>query len=393
MAQAATAQTPSFGASEAVSDCHCQVYNGPPSGFPRTLVSPLAWGPDDVLSGDYKGTRLNLNADEVCEIQRALDLFRNSELEMHALSPETFPLPSLGGRLHEFAKALHRGYGFFTIRGLEPCKFTSTENIVIHVGIASHIGDKRALQQNYSSPEPEALLHVCDVKQRGDSIQEDVFLAPGNESIAVGFHSDNGDNVSLYCWQTADEGGELYLSSAWKVYNELAFKYPAVLHVLAEPWLWQDSRTGDKQLRSHLAPLIYFVDGKLVVNYQKRPLRGSRQEARDRRLAPLSREQEAALAVFDRVTAENAISLKQEPGDMHFFNNLALLHARSAFRDGPEAAAQRHLTRLIFRNSDLGWKIPSLMLSDWGKYYDHPRDIEMFPERPHPWAFSLNGHD
>ena len=150
---------------------------------------------------------------------------------------------------------------------------------------------------------------------------------------------------------------------------------------------------GDEQLRSHLAPLIYFVHGKLVVNYQKRPLRGSKQEPRDRRLAPLSREQEAALAIIDHVTAENAISLKQEPGDMHFFNNLALLHARSAFRDGPEKAVQRHLTRLIFRNSELGWEIPDLMLSDWAKYYDHQREIETFPEKPHPWAFSLSGHD
>ncbi|KAM0437880.1 hypothetical protein ACHAPT_002245 [Fusarium lateritium] len=79
--------------------------------------------------------------------------------------------------------------------------------------------------------------------------------------------------------------------------------------------------------------------------------------------------------------------------DMHFFNNLALLHARSAFRDGPDEAIQRHLTRIIFRNSELGWEIPEPMLSDWKKYYDHPRENEVFPEKPHPWAFSLCGHD
>lgn len=151
--------------------------------------------------------------------------------------------------------------------------------------------------------------------------------------------------------------------------------------------------SGATELRSHLEPLIHFVDSKLIVNYQKRPLRGSKQEPRDPRLAPLTREQEAALNIMDRVTAEQAISLDQKPGDMHFFNNLALLHARSAFRDGPDQAIQRHLTRLIFRNSDLGWEIPGPMLKDWGKYYDHPRENEVFPDEPHPWAFSLNGHD
>ncbi|KAF4449050.1 putative TfdA family oxidoreductase [Fusarium austroafricanum] len=316
-----------------------------------------------------------------------------SGLEVHALSPEVFPLPSLQARLREFARGLHQGHGFFTIRGLKPNSFSSKDNIIIHVGIASYIGDKRALQQNYYNAQAEALSHACDVKQYKDNTQEDVFLAPGNETIAVGFHSDNGDNVSLYCWSTAEQGGELYLSSAWMVYNELALKSPDVLRIFTQCWQWQDSRTGDEKLRSHMAPIIYFLNNRLVINYQKRPLRGSKQEPRDCRLDPLSREQEAALAAFDRVTAENAICLEQEPGDMHFFNNLALLHSRSAFRDGKDQAVQRHLTRLIFRNSELGWEIPRDLLPYWSKYYDHAREMEHFPEEPHPWAFSLSGHD
>ncbi|KAF5555857.1 Clavaminate synthase [Fusarium phyllophilum] len=298
-----------------------------------------------------------------------------------------------GGSPARVLKGLHQGYGFFTIRGLKPNNFSSKENIIIHVGITSYIGDSRALQQNYYSAQAEALLHVCDVKQSEKNIQEDVFLAPGNESIAVGFHSDNGDNVSLYCWSTAEQGGDLYLSSSWKVYNDLALKSPEVLRIFAQPWQWQDSRTGDEKLRSHKAPIIYFANNKLVINYQKRPLVGSKQEPRDRRLDPLSRDQEAALAAFDRVAAENAISLEQEPGDMHFFNNLALLHSRSAFCDGKDQAVQRHLTRLIFRNSELGWEIPRDLLPNWSKYYDHAREIEHSPEEPHPWAFSLEGHD
>ncbi|KAM0188243.1 hypothetical protein ACHAPA_007677 [Fusarium lateritium] len=392
MAQAAPASTFFSSIPEPVSS---QKYSqdGSASGIPRNLVSPLAWGPSDLPAANSETTRLQLSAVELSEIQTALDTFKESGLEVHTLSPEVFPLPSLEARLHEFAKALHQGYGFFTIRGLKPNSFSSNDNIIIHVGIASYIGDMRALQQNYSNTQAEALLHVCDVKQYNDNIQEDVFLAPGNESVAVGFHSDNGDNVSLYCWSTAEEGGDLYLSSAWKVYNELALKSPDVLRMFAQPWQWQDSRTGEEKLRSHMAPIIYLVNNKLVINYQKRPLRGSKQETRDHRLDPLSQEQEAALAMFDRVAAENAICLEQEPGDMHFFNNLALLHSRSAFRDGTDQMVQRHLTRLIFRNSKLGWEIPTDLLPNWSKYYDHAREIEQFPEEPHPWAFSLSGHD
>jgi hypothetical protein len=57
-----------------------------------------------------------------------------------------------------------------------------------------------------------------------------------------GFHSDSGDNVSLYCRQRAAVGGELYLASAWQVYNQLATHHLENLRVMAAPWAWQESR-------------------------------------------------------------------------------------------------------------------------------------------------------
>jgi len=363
-----------------------------PSGFPSRLISPLAWRPEEILKRRHE-TILEISEDDLVELNSALANFKGSGLEIYQLSPATFPLPGLAARFAKLKIYLHEGPGSFTIRGLTPDKWDAKENVIIHTGIASHFGTKRALQQNHNKSNAEALLHVCDIKQNIGRVREDVFLAPGNQSIPMGFHSDNGDNVSLYCRQVAASGGELYLSSVWTIYNELAAYHKDELRTLAEPWQWQLSRLGEENLRFKNMPLFYFLDGKLIANYQKRPLRGTKEEPRDPRLTPLTVQQEQALKTVDHLAYNNAIAVGQRPGDINFFNNLAILHARSAFFDDADQKVRRHLTRLIFRDEGKGWGIPDGMMEDWKMYYDHDPAIETFPEAPTIWAFSLFGHD
>ena len=78
------------------------------------------------------------------------------------------------------------------------------------------------------------------------------------------------------------------------------------------------------------------------------------EEPRDPRLKPISFQQEEALSVVDKLACEKAISVDQQVGDINFFNNLALLHARSPFVDGEDEQVRRHLTRLIFRDEAEG---------------------------------------
>lgn len=65
--------------------------------------------------------------------------------------------------------------------------------------------------------------------------------------------------------------------------------------------------------------------------------------------------------VLDAVhfTAEkHCISLDCRRGDMQFWNNLALLHAREGFRDDPANGNARHLLRLWLRRENSPWKSP-----------------------------------
>jgi len=169
-----------------------------------------------------------------------------------------------------------------------------------------------------------------------------------------------------------------------------------------QDWQWQVSRSGDDDVAFKYEPLFYFCENRLIVNYQKRPLRGTKEEPRDKRLTPLTPAQEDALSTVDRLAFEHALPVEQQVGDMHFFNNLCILHARTAFIDGPgpyrsEASCQkvmkRHLTRMIFRDDEMAWGIPAQLEETWRGFYDHDSSVERFPLLPKPWEFSLSGHD
>lgn len=50
------------------------------------------------------------------------------------------------------------------------------------------------------------------------------------------FHTDIGDLIALICLETAAEGGTSKLSSAGRVYNELAATRPDLIQTLTEMW-------------------------------------------------------------------------------------------------------------------------------------------------------------
>ncbi len=61
------------------------------------------------------------------------------------MTREKFPLPIIEAQLAQVARDVHRG-GFAIVRGLDPRTFTSEENILVFMGIANYIGEKRGIQ-------------------------------------------------------------------------------------------------------------------------------------------------------------------------------------------------------------------------------------------------------
>lgn len=87
------------------------------------------------------------------------------------VAQHNFPLPTLSRRLGACAEAVHLGRGFCIVRGLEMSKFSMPDSVVVFLGIASHIAEKRGLQDrkgnmlcksNSNSPIPSSPFYaIC----------------------------------------------------------------------------------------------------------------------------------------------------------------------------------------------------------------------------------------
>jgi hypothetical protein len=87
-----------------------------------------------------------------------------------------------------------------------------------------------------------------------------------------------------------------------------------------------------------------FRDGLLSVNY----LRSYIEMAAEYLGRPFTPEQLAALDLVDEIATDARFALKfiTRPGEAVFFNNLTVLHNRTAFEDSAIDAEKRHFLRL-----------------------------------------------
>lgn len=69
-------------------------------------------------------------------------------------------------------------------------------------------------------------------------------------------------------------------------------------------------------------------------------------------------------------------------GDIVFFNNLRMLHARDSFVDGcgEHNTTKRYVMRLILKDDgNRGWELPSELNEKWRELYDHQDEEEIIP--------------
>jgi len=78
----------------------------------------------------------------------------------------------------------------------------------------------------------------------------------------------------------------------------------------------------------------------------------------------LSPAQISALYILQDLAEKHSLSIPLQVGDIHFVNNLAVLHRRCAFEIAPGEI--RHLVRLWLRNEELAWKLPGFLRSECG---------------------------
>lgn len=114
---------------------------------------------DRVCAGEHPVLQLSLH--DLREIEEAYSFFECksigmvlsietdacpvSGLPLNKLQADSFPLPTLSGKISHHRTLLPTTQPAFIIRGLKPEWFGKYKNAVIFTGIASHVGTKRAL--------------------------------------------------------------------------------------------------------------------------------------------------------------------------------------------------------------------------------------------------------
>lgn len=106
------------------------------------------------------------------------------------------------------------------------------------------------------------------------------------------------------------------------------------------------------------------------MNFGRTPLLGNATHPRPEQLPKLNERQREALDTVEAIAKAVQLEIQTQAGDIHFINNLAILHRREGFVNGASLNEKRHLVRMRLRSSHLGWSIPSPLQREWNEAFN-----------------------
>jgi hypothetical protein len=254
------------------------------------------------------------------------------------LSAADFPLPVLGRKLSELVRELEYGRGFAVLRGVPIEGLSPAEVELLYRGIAAHLGI--AVTQNARG---EIVAHVTDYG-KGDLDDNSVRIYETN--AVVPFHTDSSDMTGLLCLSDAAYGGSSVLASSVVIHNHLLEHHRELLGVYYAGFVY-DRRTEEEEGEApyYRNPVYGWFDGLLSCRFYLRHYIDSAQTKSGIALTDVERH---ALDVFEAIAGlkQYQVTMDLLPGDLQFVNNNVVVHARTAYRDGP--GHKRDLLRLWF---------------------------------------------
>ncbi|KAI0385428.1 Clavaminate synthase-like protein [Hypomontagnella monticulosa] len=340
------------------------------SPFKSSHRSKLCWEGSDFT--DENAYVLHVTENHKREVRSALHDFLDCGLDGDKVNPENFPLPTLGPLLRELAVELHEGKGFFVIRGLNTRLYSDEDSLIVFLGISSYIGNLRGKQIDDGS----MLGHIHDPTSLSCT-QSERPIKYSNRYAE--FHNDLGcDILAMKTYSLAKVGGNQLYASVMKIYDHIATTRPDLAdELLAPDWTYNiQRRWTDTEKRAVLFKHEGHILSTMFYDALVNPPDGEE-------LPSLTPKQREAIEYFQTVASHYQLSMQNEPGDLTFVNNWAVVHAREAFEDGPDQ--RRYLLRLWLRNERLGWKLPKpLQIDNHMVFYD-----DSIPEK---WNIDIADH-
>ncbi len=286
---------------------------------------PSAWTAASVADEPWL---IELNADARRECVDATRAALSSGRRARTLSRGDFYWPALTRALDR--EALVTGRGFFVVRGVPVERITEEEREAFFWGVGLTLGTPGA--QNVDG---DLVGHVRDT---GDTEPGRLYRTAAH----IRFHCDAADAVGLLCVNPAPEGGASLIASSIAIHDEIQRTRPDLASRMYAPFVL-DSH-GQRGLDYVYVPMARHALGRLRIFYHSDYFRtgaAKTSEGLDARTAEL-------LDVFDGLAEDPrfALPLELQRGDMQFVSNHAIVHSRTAYRDGDTPETRRHLLRL-----------------------------------------------
>lgn len=304
----------------------------------------------------WRGDDLQRPSDWVVELstgqrdglkQLADQLPSSSELWLNAGAVENTPT-EVQTLINQTKEELAFGRGFTLIRGADAADAERLRRVFWTLGVA--VGNP--VMQNAKG---EVLSIVAD-RFAGAQRGRDTRGYESNDELR--FHCDGGDCIAMCCIRQAPRGGMNGLVSLFSIYNEMLANHPEHLEVLKRGYaLYSRKEKGDTEstknlgkVQQNLIPVFAWHEGRMStwLNIQLAEIAAEVSEG------GFSEADRAALTCVEAVANQPGMQLTfmQQPGDMLFINNLAVMHRRDKFFDSANPEERRSLYRMWINLGD-----------------------------------------
>ncbi|MGI9325664.1 MAG: TauD/TfdA family dioxygenase [Pseudomonadales bacterium] len=306
----------------------------------KPIVDARAWRGAELVADSDWVTRLS--PEQVASLYRLADeLPANSADWLQFNIDELMSQPAAEVVANASAE-LAAGRGFVLLRGLDAGDVERLRRVFWAVG--SGLGEP--VMQNARG---EVLSIIAD---RFAGAERGVDTRGYESNDELRFHCDGGDCIGMSCVRQAPEGGGNGLVSLFAIYNEILSNHPEHLDVLMQGYpLYARKEKGDPESIKKLGkvqqtriPVFAWQNTRMStwLNIQLAEL------AAQVSGQAFSDAERAALTCVEEIANQSDLQLtfKQEPGDVLFINNLAVMHRREKYIDAEDEDRKRMLYRM-----------------------------------------------
>lgn len=332
------------------------------------ITGDADWSPAD-MAADERWT-FPLDTRDLAEIDNALGAAMAHGLGWQDVTAKTFPLPGLSATLERMADELENGRGLTRITGLPVSDYSEDALRIVCMGLGVNVG--LPLFQDFRG---QLMRDIRDTRHDTDAEyghqmtdrQGQTFVSSKARTLSNGplrFHNDRCDVVSLLCIRAATQGGLNKVASTAAVHNAILARRPDLLRKLYMPLV--RSRLGEEkggEAMCYALPVFGVCDGKLTSHYSRTYIEAA-QEMSDAQ--PLDAATWEAIDMLQSVSDEFSFAFMQQPGDMTFFNNHAVYHARTAFEDDPVRGQKGRLLMRLWLSMPNSRPLPAEHAVLWG---------------------------